>query len=182
MTRFSDIMRGAQLKAAQDRYLQYRATARGARVGTRGDRPPQGKVGIIPFDLDIAADSLIPVNSPVAGITRLSATINLVPGLKVFSAEALNGKTLLTQVGFSPARVVTVEAATKTGVAATSAMTGQTYLKYTGTDRYSCAFGRDTVTSAKGMTTLFLALKTELQKRPNLQVNRVSLTPERFKF
>jgi len=175
-------MRGAQLKAAQDRYFQYRSTARPARVGTRGDRPAQSKVGVIPFDLELAADSVIPVNSPTSGVTRLSGAINVINGLKVFSGESLTGKTLVSQTGFSPARVVTVEGTSKTAVAATSQITGQSYLKYTGTDRYSCAFGRDSVTSPKGMVSVFLSLKAALQNRDGLQINRVSLTPERFKF
>jgi hypothetical protein len=79
------------------------------------------------------------------------------------------------------ARVTTFENATRSVSVATSDVTSQRYLKYSG-DRFSCAFGKATKAGTGKMVDLFDALKSALKARDGLAINRVSLTPERYAF
>ena len=180
MSRYSDIRRGAQLNQALTRYTSYLTTPRTSNVNSRGALDAQQTVGVVPFDLDITGD-YVAVRSPVAGVSQLKDEIDGVTGLKVLAAADLNSKTAQAVTGFKPARVVTFQNATRAVTVATSDVTSQQYLKYSG-DRFSCAFGRATKTGTGKMVDLFDALKVALKARTGLAVNRVSLTPERYSF
>jgi hypothetical protein len=137
-------------------------------------------VGVIPFDLAIT-DDYVAARSPVAGVGRLQSVIDGVSGLKVLAGGDLTGKTAQSVVGFKAARVTTFENATRVVTTATSDVTSQRYLKYSG-DRFSCAFGRATAAETGKMIDLFDSLKGVLKARGSLEINRVSLTPERYSF
>jgi hypothetical protein len=140
----------------------------------------QWSVGVIPFDLNITGD-YVPCRSPKTGVETLQSTIDTTAGLKILAPTELTGKTPQATTGFKPARVTTFENATRLATPDLSQVTGQSYLKYTGS-RYSSAFGKATKTDTGKMVDLFSALKFNLKARQNLAINRVSLTPERYAF
>ena len=180
MSRYSDIRRGAQLNQSLTRYTSYLTTPRTPNVNSRGALDAQQSVGVIPFDLDIT-DDYVAARSPVAGVSRLQSVIDGVSGLKVLAGNDLTGQTAQAVTGFKAARVTTFENATRGVTVATSDVTNQQYLKYSG-DRFSCAFGRATAAGTGKMIDLFDALKGALKARTGLAINRVSLTPERYAF
>lgn len=180
MGRYSDIRRAAQLNQALTNYTSYLTTPRTPNVNSRGALAAQKTIGVIPFDLDIT-DDYIAVRSPESGVARLQTVIDGVSGLKVFDTNELTGLTAASITGFKPARVTTFENTTRSVAVSTSDVTNQQYLKYNG-DRFSCAFGRQTSAGTGKMIDLFDTLKAALKARSNLEVNRVSLVPERYRF
>lgn len=178
MSRYSDIRRGAQLKTALDNYVQYLQTPRAPRLNTRGARAAQIRTFIVPYGIDIAADEVVPVSSPAAGYNRLQGLINSTNNTQAEVTNDVGTKTPTNVVGFSPARLVTFENATRSVTTPTSDVTKREYLKYAGT-RFQCAFGRKV--AADDLYDAFQILKTAALGRPNLAVNRVSLINERIR-
>lgn len=175
--RYSNIRQGRQLNDALGNYITYLQTPRTPKINSRGDRPPSQVVYVVPFGQDLATDEVTPVNSPTAGVGRLSGLINAAgTGGEVLTT--LGAKTPAYVEGFNPARLVTFENATKTKTVATSDVTKLPYLKYTG-ERFTCAFGRKTATD--DLEDVFQALYAAARARTGLQVNRISLVIERFK-
>lgn len=179
MARYSDIRRAAQLKASLDRYTTYLSTPRTPDLNSRGDRAVQVSAGVIPFSLDIAGD-MVATSAPQTGETRLKTAINAISGAKVFTGAEVTGD-VDSLNAFKPARVTTFENATKTKTIATSDVTGARYLKYAG-DRFSLPFGKDTKAGTEKLVDVFDAIKAALKARQNLDVNRVSVVPERYSY
>jgi hypothetical protein len=182
MPRMSDVKRGRQLNEALTRYTSYLTTVRTPNVNSRGARAAQTVCGVIPFDIELGAGEIIQVNSPTEGVAALSTIINENPGSEVLTGNGLNGKTVAVFRGFKPARVVVVQATTRSVTVATSGITGSRYLKYQNTDRFSCAFGRQSDASTGKMVTVFQELKGRYRNRTGFEINRVSITPEKFSF
>ena len=168
--RYSDIKRAAKLSAALTAYQAYLAKPPSPTLGAYTPRPNPKALMVTPFGLTLPTDTLALVSANEPSFTRLGSVI----GTKGGVAEATEKASLI--VGFSPARVVTFENATKSATSATSKITNQAYRKYAG-DRFSCPFGQ----KATGDKEIDVGnqIKSALRARPSLEVNRVSLTPER---
>lgn len=180
MSRYSDIRRGAQLAEAQQQYIQHISTPRDPNIGSRGPRPPQKPVYVVPYTFDLGAvDEVLQVNNSVTGYAALAANINGVATAEV--TDALGAKNVAPMNGFRPARIVWVSAANKTLVAKRSEITNQLYGSYANTTRHSCAFG--STADADDMHDAFAAIKVAiLAANAGLEINRVSLTRENLSY
>ena len=180
MSRYSDIRRGAQLAAAQQAYIQHISTPRDPDIGSRGARPPQRPVYLVPFGFDLGdAADVIQVNNSVQGYTALAASVNAAAGAAI--TDTLGASNITPINGFSPARVVWQRAANKVLVARRSKVTNQQYGAYDNLQRDSCAFGR--AAEDDDMHDVFAAIKGGiLTANAGLEVNRVSLTRERRRY
>lgn len=178
MTRYSDIKRGARLNNQLTNYIQYLSTPRTPNPNSRGARPDQNRVYVVPYGVDLGTSEVVGVNTPAAGYNRLAANVINTTDTQAEVADALGSKTAVGVSGFSPAKLVTFENATRSVTVATSDITQNKYLKYSGT-RFACAFGRKTATD--DIFDAFAKLKEVCLARTNLEVNRVSLTLERVR-
>lgn len=176
MGRFSDIRRGGELKLKLDAYTNYLQNPPAPRLNSRGDRAPSKQVFLNPFGMDLATDEIVAVNANSDGYTKLAASVNL-PATGALVAETSGTSTIRSLGRFRPAKVSTFENATKTKTTPNSRFTGRPYLKYTG-EGFSCPFGRRNADD--DINDCFGEIKKILRARQNLQVNRVSLTPERI--
>jgi hypothetical protein len=177
MTRYSDIRRGAQLNEALTNYVQYLTTPRTPKTNTRGARPAQQQVFVLPYSIDLGTDQVVAVKSPTEGVNRLVPLINNTTDTQAEVLTAKGSKTPVVIQGFSPARLVTFENTTRSVTVATSDITKSKYLKYAG-DRYQCAFGKKAAND--DINDAFNILLAAAKARTGLEVNRVSMQPERI--
>lgn len=176
MSRYSDILRGAQLNQALQNYLQYQGTPRQPNVGGGTPRGPQQNLYIQPFGQDLALNSRIQVRAGQDDWAALSQFI--VAGNGAEAETAVGTNTIVSLNKFRPARVVWFRNATRATTVATSAVTNQRYLKYNG-DRSSVPFGR--AAADDDQMDVFNAIKADiLSNNATLEINRVSLTRERI--
>lgn len=176
--RYSDIKRGAALNARLTRYVAYlqNAANRTPKLNSQGDRDLSTIGSVSPFGLDLATGQEALVQAPTPSFTKLNGVISTAPEA-AFSSPPIAGARKIP--GFSPARIIYFENATKTKAIATSAVTGGQYLKYAGT-RYTMPFGRQTTTS--NLYTAFDGIRRTIETTiTGQQVQRISLTPEKFR-
>lgn len=168
--RFSDIKRAAKLSSALTAYQAYLAKPPSTTLGTYTPRENPVYLQVTPFGLTLPTGTFALVSGNQKGFTRLGTAIT---SLGEVVAATSNAKPI---VAFSPARVITFENATKTATTATSKFTSQAYRKYAG-DQFSCPFGQ----KAAGDKEIDVGneIKSALKARTGLEVNRISLTPER---
>ena len=176
--RYSDIKRGAALNANLTRYVAYlqNAANRVPKLNSRGDRDPSTSGSVEPYGLDLATGDAALVEAPTPSFAKLNGVV----GSAADAAFASPGATGARKIpGFSPAKIIYFENATKTKTVATSEVTGARYLKYAGT-RFSMPFGRQAPDS--NMYDGFNAIRRQIQTTiTNQQVQRISLTPEKFR-
>lgn len=138
--RYSDIRRGGRLNAALTAYTNYLQTAatRVPGVGTGTARPPQVDLAIVPFNADVATGDF--------WLARVSEPARALMGSAVATrAQATSTTVAANRIpGYKPAKIV-MFAGSGTSTVATSAITGQRYLRYAG-QTYSHPFGRATGT------------------------------------
>ena len=176
--RYSDIKRGARLNAELTRYVAYleNSATRVPNLNSRGDRDPSTNGSVAPYGFDLASGEEALVEAPTPSFAKLNTVIGTAADAAFSSPAAANARKIN---GFNPAKIVYFENTTKTKTVATSAVTGARYLKYAGT-RYSMPFGRQSATS--NLYDGFDAIRRTIQTSiTNQQVQRISLTPEKFK-
>jgi hypothetical protein len=178
--RYSDINRAARLKLAHDNLQAYRAAPRALPTTADRSRPLQKVVTVIPFALSLD-DSVsgIDVHTNAAGYEHLGSLVSGVAGAKV--SPAAEGAKASPLKGFRAAQVHTFESTTTSKKQAESRATKTPYWKYTGTG-YHCTFGKETKASTVLAIDVYKLVKAALVARQGLATNRVSITPERYRF
>lgn len=174
--RYSDIRRGAQLNDALTKYISYLQTPRVPNLNSRGARPQQQNVFVVPFNFDLATDEVIPLRASQDGVNVLATFINNA----ATNAELLTtigSKQPVSNTGFKPAKVVYFRNTTRSVTVATSDITGRKYLKYAG-DTYTAPFGRKTATDDQN--DCFNAIKGLILAQTGFEIQRVSLQVEKL--
>lgn len=139
--RFSAVLRGYRGQAARDKFIQHLQGlgTQGDRIGTKGNRPPQIKLYVLPFGLPLGttllvqASALVPSWDLFKGGSEVSSRVKTTPGTD--TSIKLNR--------YYPPRVIRRQQSSATGTAATSKLTGLKYLKYN-TETASIPFGKKT--------------------------------------
>lgn len=139
--RFSAILRGFRGQAARDKYLQHLQglSTQGENIGTRGNRPPQIKLYLLPFGLPLGSALLVEASALVPSWDLFKN------GSEVASrVKSTTGTDTSIRLGrYYPPRVIRRQQQSTTGTAATSKLTGLKYLKYN-TETNSIPFGKKT--------------------------------------
>lgn len=170
--RFSDIKRAKRLETALAGYMTYLQKPASTTLPTYKARPKQQSLILSPFGIELEGETKAVVYAGEASVTNLLPIVSQVADV----AENPGTGDLAELTGFRPARVINFASATKTVTTGDSKFTGLPYRKYAG-DRFALPFGRKTSTDVE--IDISKAIKARLRGRPNLEVNRVSFTPER---
>lgn len=177
--RYSRIRQAGQLNNALTNYIQYLTEPRQRNVGTRGPRAPRKNVYVTPFGFDLVTNEVAQVTNGVDDYTALASQINAA-GTGGEVTDTLGSKTIAQVGNFRPARVVWFRNSTVSTTVERSEVTNLQYLKYNG-DRSSCAFGR--AAADDNMYDAFEAIRAAIvANNPALEMNRVSLTRERYSY
>lgn len=174
--RFSDIRRSAKLAQQLQGYISYLSAPRSFTTAykARGDRT---KASIIPFGgLEPATTRALVSFETKTGNTQLVADVTAAPAALITVPAATGAKQI---VGFRPARVTRVTAATKTVTETPSKYTNVSYRKYN-TDRASIPFGAENETDE--YLTVIQTLKAALVPNPSPAICWISFSPEMLRF
>ncbi len=174
--RFGQIKKGAEYDTALDNYVAFirdaatRPTKR-MQGGTRGARRETIAASLLPFGLDMPADSFIQVRASRSSSTALSTP--LTNRLSTTSAQLAKSTPVAR---FRPARVAAFRGSGAAAYAQ-SKITKLWYLKYEG-DNFSAPFGALTETEeeAAGATAVKAAIMTLFSAS---DIKRVSFSPEK---
>lgn len=173
--RFSDIRRAAKLSQQLQGYVSYLSNPRSLTRPYQA-RGPRTNAMLVPFGGGVPTGTQVATsfeNKP-ENVTLVTA-VNAVAGAQITAPRT---GTVVTLVGFRPARVTRLLAATKVTTQPTSKYTNVEYRKYT-TDRGSVPFGADGSTDEQ--LEVFALMKSELVV-PGQAICWISFSPENKKF
>lgn len=139
--RFSAVLRGYRGQAARDKFIQHLQglSSQGDNIGTKGNRPPQIKLYILPFGLPLGTTLLVQVSALVPSWDLFKSGSEVSSRVKA----TLGTDTSIKLSRYVAPRAVRRQQSSSTGTAATSKLTGLKYLKYN-TDTNSIPFGKKT--------------------------------------
>ncbi len=177
--RYSRVRRGAMYKEALDNYVQHLQTmgTRQPKLNTRGALGARKQVFLTPFDKDLPTDKVVEARMAADHWTVMGPFIND-GSTNAELLEALGSKTVVSSVGFTPARVIYFRNTTRSVTVKKSEVTKMDYLSYNG-DRYSAPFGRKAAGDDEADCAAAIRAKINTDNA-SFAIRRISFTPERW--
>ncbi len=177
--RYSRVRRGAQYNEALNNYITHLQTmgTRQPKLNSRGALGTRKQVFLTPFDKDLATDEVIEARMAADHWTVMAPFINHT-STNAELLETLGSKTVVSSVGFTPAKVIYFRNTTRSVTVAKSDVTKMDYLKYAG-DRYTAPFGRKAATDDEADCAAAIRAKINADNA-SFAIRRISFTPERW--